>query len=240
MLRSSFQASFARRCLFLLVAVFLTTSAIPLGAASADQRLTEHERLEKGQVVVGLRTVGATKYVTGSIIIDQPASHIWPVMTNPFEFQGKISPRMKTVEMIVDKADESVMKVTMDLGFFIPNFNYVVDSKYQRNERIDFKRIGGTLKDFSGSWEITEVDGGKRTQLTYAMFVDPGFYVPQWIVREGMKRELPDMLTCLRKRVDAVYLHASPLEHRSILASRPEHINRHPIGTASSITHHLQ
>jgi len=139
---------------------------------------------------------------------------------------------------MLDKEDESVLKVHLDVGFFIPHFTYVVDSLYHRNERIDFKRVGGTLKDFSGSWEMAPSSDHKKTELTYCMYVDPGFYVPQWIVREGVKRELPDMLTGLRKRVFAVFHESAALEPRSILASRPLHHTK-PVHTASSNNHHL-
>lgn len=231
---SSF-ASASRR-LLPVVAVLALTSSLPLSAGNADPKLAREEQLRRGEVVVGLRNVGQTKYVTGTILIDQPAEHVWPIMTNPYEFQGKISPRMKTIEMMVDKTDESVMKVTLDVAFFLPHFNYVTHSRYRRNERIDFNRVGGTLRDFSGSWEMSPADAGKKTELTYAMYVDPGFYVPQWIVREGMKRELPEMLNGLKKRVAQVYHGESPLEKKSILASRPT-IKLVPPATAASLSH---
>lgn len=206
----------------------------PLGAANNDAALTVSEKLEKGQVVTGIRNVGNTKYVTGTILIDHPPEHVWPVMTNPFEFKGKISPRMKTVEVMLDKNDESILKVTLDMGFLMPNFCYTVDSKYQLNERVEFKRVGGTLKDFSGSWEMKPADNGTKTELTYAMFVDPGFFVPQWIMREGMKTELPSTLTGLRKRIDNVYDNKQALEEKTILAARCQIAGKH--GTVSGGT----
>lgn len=214
---------------FLAMALIATSVASiqPLGAANADVALTATEKLEKGQVITGIRNVGATKYVTGTIMIDHPPEQVWPVMTNPFEFKGKISPRMKTVEVMLDKNDESILKVTLDMGFLMPNFCYTVDSKYQHNERVEFKRVGGTLKDFSGSWEMKPADNGTKTELTYAMFVDPGFFVPQWIMREGMKNELPSTLTGLRKRIDNVYDHQQALEEKSILASRCQIAGKH-------------
>lgn len=182
-----------------------------------------HQRLEKGEVVVGLRDKGATKYVTGTIMIDQPPDKVWPIMVNPFEFRGKISPRMKTVEVVVDKTDESVLKVSLDLTFLIPNFTYVVRSLYDHEKKtIEFKRVGGSLKDFSGTWEMASADGGKKTELTYCMYVDPGFFVPQWIVREGVKGELPKTLTGLRRRVNAVAAETEALEPQTILAAAPK------------------
>lgn len=215
--RAPLQKSFA-----LLALLFIFSTLIPVNSALAFKPpLTDAERLSKGEVIVGLKNVGNTKYVTGTILLDQTPEQVWPVMVNPYEFQGKISPRMKTVDVMLDKEDQSIMKVTLDLGVFIPNFSYTVDSRYTRRDGlISFKRLGGTLKDFSGTWEMKPADNGSKTELTYSMFVDPGFFVPQWIMREGVKVELPTTLTALRKRLDNVYLHQNALEQKSILAAR--------------------
>ncbi|HIA51350.1 MAG TPA: hypothetical protein EYN91_04595 [Candidatus Melainabacteria bacterium] len=228
--RAPLHKSFALLALF-----FVLSTLIPINAALAFKPpLTDAEKLAKGEVVVGLRNVGNTKYVTGTILLDQSPDQVWPVMVNPFEFQGKISPRMKTVDVMLDKEEQSIMKVTLDLGVFIPNFTYTVDSRYTRKDGlISFKRLGGTLKDFSGTWEMKPADNGNKTELTYTMFLDPGFFVPQWIMREGVKVELPTTLTALRKRLDNVYLHQNALEQKSILAARG-HLQAHKPASPSS------
>lgn len=224
--RVSLHKSFALLTLFFVISTFM-----PNNAALAGSALSDAEKLAKGEVVVGVRSVGSTKYVTGTILLDQSPDQVWPVMVNPFEFQGKISPRMKTVDVMLDKEDQSIMKVTLDLGVFIPNFSYTVDSHYTRKDGlISFKRLGGTLKDFSGTWEMKPADNGK-TELTYSMFVDPGFFVPQWIMREGVKVELPSTLTLLRKRLDNVYLHQNALEPKTILAARGQLAHKTPATT---------
>ncbi len=209
-----------QKSLALLVVLFALTAMLPGNADNLDRTAADSEKLAKGEVVVGLKNVGNLRYVTGTILLDHTPEQVWPVMVNPYEFKGKISPRMKTVDVVLDKEDESILRVTLDIGFLIPNFTYTVDSKYQRNERIDFKRLGGTLKDFSGSWQMKPADNGNKTELTYSMYVDPGFFVPQWIMREGVKVELPSTLTLLRKRLDNVYGHQIALEPQTILAAR--------------------
>lgn len=220
-------------CLALLALLFTFSTSVPIGAANADKALTDAERLGKGEVIVGLKSVGNTKYVTGTILLDHSPEQVWPIMVNPYEFQGKISPRMKTIEVVLDKSDQSILRVTLDMGFLLPNFTYTVDSKYLHNERIDFKRLSGTLKDFSGSWEMKPADNGTKTALTYSMFIDPGFFVPQWIMREGVKVELPSTLTGLRKRLENVYEHQKALEPKSILAARGTLSASKPAGTSS-------
>jgi len=207
-------------------------ASLPLSARNVDSTIDVQKRLSQGEVVVGTKNDGDTRFVTGTIIINEPPSRVWPVMVNPFEFKGKISPRMKAVEVVLDKAELSILKVTLDMSFLYPNFTYTVESRYQNGQRIDFKRIGGVLRDFKGSWEMNPIDNGNKTELTYSMYIDPGFFVPQWIMREGVKGELPRTLKGLRERVHAVCEDSKTLESHTICAANSNHLQ-----TASTPAH---
>lgn len=206
----------------ILIAALLWT-ALPMGASPTETALSSSdetaERLQSGQVVVQLKKKEDLNYVEGKVLINQPPSRVWPIMTNPFEFEGKISPRMTQVQVMVDKIDLSLLKCKVHIGFFIPDITYVVESRYEPVERISFKRTAGDLKDFRGEWEVRPACGGSKTELTYSMFIDPGIPVPQWIIREGVKSELPRILNGLRDRVNAIYTQNEAPEARSILAA---------------------
>ncbi len=191
-----------------------------LDARSVDLALETQQRLNRGEVVVGMKGEGEAKLVTGTILIDETPESVWQVVVNPYEFRGKISPRMKDFKVLVDKRERSVMRVNMDV-FLIPHFNYVVESNYKNAQRIEFHRADAeaqSLKDFNGSWEIQSKDNGTKTALTYSMYMDPGFFVPQWLIREGVKGELPRTLSAIRKRVDAVSCKREKLESQNIAA----------------------
>jgi ribosome-associated toxin RatA of RatAB toxin-antitoxin module len=171
-----------------------------IDARTVDPAMELQERLQHGDIVVGMKNVGDAKFVNGSLIINESPAKVWQIIANPYEFKRRISPRMKEIQMMVDKPELSVMRVEMDV-VLIPHFNYVVESNYQNGQRIEFHRLDGTLKDFKGTWEVKPLTDGKQTELTYAMYLDPGFFVPQWLMREGVKSELPKTLEAVRKRV---------------------------------------
>ena len=75
------------------------------------------------------------------------------------------------------------------------------------------------LKDFRGSWIMTPVKGGNQTELAYCMYIDPGFFVPQWMMREAVKSELPKTLIALRERIGIISKQPTAKEHRTILAA---------------------
>jgi hypothetical protein len=181
--------------------------------------ISPNEVLDSGGVEISLKKEAGINFVVGKILINEPPAKVWPVMTNPFEFRGKISPRMRQVEVMVDKKNYSLLKCSVHVGFFIPDITYVVASQYQPVEKVLFRRTGGDLRDFRGTWDMEPAHSGTKTELTYSMFFDPGIPVPQWIIREGVKGELPRLLTALRERVDAVYLEHKALENPTILAA---------------------
>jgi hypothetical protein len=216
----NFIKRFAVSAGFLSLLVSLIT-APSLDARSVDAALETQQRLSRGEIVVGMKGTGDTKLVTGSVLIDESPDEVWQVVANPYEFCGKISSRMRNFQLMVNKHERSVMRVNMDV-FLIPHFNYVVESNYKAAEHIEFHKAPGeaqSLKDFSGSWEIKPVDNGTKSELTYSMFMDPGFFVPQWLIREGVKNELPRTLSLIKKRVDAIKTKREKLESQTIVAA---------------------
>jgi hypothetical protein len=227
-----------QRATVLAGSMLLCGSAVRAGEASLPEQKKSDKQLEsklaKGEVVVGLKDVGSTKFVTGKILIDHPPEKVWPIMVNPFEFQGRIAPRVKKVEVVTDKSNLSVLQMTLDTNPipFLPQVSYVVESKYLQTEnsgKIEFRRVSGSLKDFRGYWDMAPADGGKKTSLTYSMYIDPGFFLPQWAVRESVKVELPRTLLALKARVKAVCSQAERPESHTILAANLNALTHHSV-----------
>jgi hypothetical protein len=201
------------------------TKAFEDNAARCVAPLVEHspidQQLSRGEVVVDLVEEKKVKFVVARIKIDQPPALVWPVLVNPYEFKGRICPRMKSLDVLLDRIDISILKCSINVCILIPSITYVVESKYRACEEVEFKRIGGNLKEFSGSWLLRPLNSGKSTEVLYAMYVDPGIPVPRWIVREGVKAELPRTLIALRQRVDDVYKSGAKRVPETIRAANP-------------------
>ena len=194
--------------LIIAVCLFLPLAAQqPCKAKSSSVQ----ERLSGGEVIVGLKNIGSKKFVTGRLWIPHSIEKVWPIMVNPYEFKSNISPGMKTLEVISDTEKESVMKITIKypIPLPIPAIQYTVKSKYFQDEnsaKAQFERVSGTIKDFHGFWQAKRVCNGTKTEVVYSMYLEPGFYVPQWIIRKGVSGELPKTLLSLRKRINSIYM----------------------------------
>lgn len=186
-------------------------------ASFVQQLPSEQNRLIHGEVVVEVKESGTEKIVSGKILLDEPVEKIWPILANPYEFSNGIYPRMHKVQILEDRKDHSRMRCTIGLGAFLPDIVAVVDTDYVPGQRIDFHKVGGTLKNLTGGWTLSPQPDGK-TEVAYWMNIDPGIPVPAWIVREGIKMELPNTLKAVRHRLHELQENGKPAPNRILAA----------------------
>jgi Polyketide cyclase / dehydrase and lipid transport len=67
---------------------------------------------------------------------------------------------------------------------------------------VSIERVSGDLRVLRGSWELQS--DGDFTVAHYVVELAPGFWVPHWIVRAVLRRDLPKMLRALRARAEIV------------------------------------
>lgn len=175
-------------------------------------------RLEKGDVIVESYDSGTTKFVLARICIETKPEYVWPILANPFEFENKICSHMKSVEMLRDTPQSSIMRCNFNVCLVLPKVSYTVESKYDHHNEIQFRRLAGTFREFRGAWFIRPLDGGKSTEVLYSLFIDPGIPLPKWLIREALKAELPHTLLGLRTRVYDVYSKKAQPEMHNIAA----------------------
>jgi hypothetical protein len=220
---------FGRRVLCALVSVLLfsvpvtgqpngQTESAP-GAITHGDTTADEQRLAAGDVVVDSAEINGIRYVVARVWIDQTPESTWRTLVNPYEFEGRIMHRMKRVDVLTDEVAQSLMTCTVGVIFPIPDFKYTVESHYTACSKVEFHRTAGSFKDFRGFWGLEPVSHGTKTEVTYSMYIDPGFPVPDWLVREAVRMELPNVLTGLRERVTYLKSNADAAEKRTLVAA---------------------
>ena len=158
--------------------------------------------LKFGEVLIGSEKSrqGHGGRVVAAILIDSPVEPIWEIMVD-HERAPEFVPGLRDCRILERDEEGELLEHRVKLSWFLPEMTYVFRAWYRVHERIDFKRVGGDLKALEGSWFFEETSNGTETILRYSVYVDPGFLVPQWLVRPLLKGELSNLLRAVRRRV---------------------------------------
>jgi ribosome-associated toxin RatA of RatAB toxin-antitoxin module len=120
-------------------------------------------------------------------------------------------PHLKRCNVLDTAADGSWQDVEqlVDYGWLAPRANYVFHADYDRFKRIRFTNLRGDFRENHGVWEFQSLNGGQATLVTYQARVAPAFYVPRWMMRSMLKRDLPDLMRGLRSYAESTRLPAA-------------------------------
>ncbi len=81
--------------------------------------------------------------------------------------------------------------------------DYVLAIDQSKPGRIEWKRIKGSFKANEGYWDLSPIDGGKSTLVTYAKHVDPGFFAPKIFVHKTLRDTAENIFRDLKRNVEA-------------------------------------
>jgi uncharacterized protein YndB with AHSA1/START domain len=164
-------------------------------------------RLAAGEIVVesnaGADPARPRGRVSAAVLIHARPEAIWRVMTDCAQTMLFV-PGLKRCRRIDGGADGRWEDIEHEIRYswYLPSVVYVFRADYDRPRRIDFHRISGDLKQEEGTWVLSATADGSATVVEYEMYLDPGFWVPQFLVNRSLRKDLPGALAGLRDRVE--------------------------------------
>lgn len=195
-------------------AIFGTLLPIATWAQSAwVQEPTVRQQLAAGQVAVrvALDSDGERGRVRAAVRIKAAPEVIWGVLTD-CEHAASFIPGLRRCTRVDSAPDGAwdVLEQEVKYSWLMPAVTSVFRAEYKRPLRIDFRQISGDLKDEKGTWVLVETPRavaatpGQTTIVEYELYVDPGFWVPQVLLRHSLRSELPAALSALRTRAEGL------------------------------------
>jgi ribosome-associated toxin RatA of RatAB toxin-antitoxin module len=170
--------------------------------ATSDLSESQLLQLKSGAVLVAVQQADEPSkgMVEATVLIDAPAESIWQVMVNCHEIPTFV-PGLKACQVLMAGENWEIIRHEVKWMWLLPRLSYVFRAIYQPNRQIDFVKIEGDLREMKGTWRLTPLNETGQTIVRYSVYLDPGFFVPQWIVRQSLKADLPAILTALRTEV---------------------------------------
>ena len=177
----------------------LDTDEYPEITISTEERM----RLREGEVLTWTNRNGSRQkgWVQAAIRINAPARKVWEVLTSCTNAE-QIIPGLRSCRLVAHESNSDIVEQRIKVAWYLPTFVYIFQTRYQPYRRLEFYKVGGDFKELKGHWRFESDPDDGRTLITYSVYMQPDFYVPQWIVRRTLRRHLPAMLSDLRRQVN--------------------------------------
>ncbi len=185
--------------------VFLLVAASGTAAADLAQESAEHGDIE---VTVALDAGEQSGRASASVRIHARPEVVWPLITSCAEVVHLV-PGLVACEVMQTAPDQSSQRIrhVLDYSWYAPKLTYEIRASYDFPSRVSIERVAGDLRILSGSWVLQR--DGDDTIAHYKIDLATGFWVPPWIVRAALRRDLPKMLRLLRARAEFIQAHKS-------------------------------
>lgn len=171
-------------------------------AAAADlaQESSQHGDID---VAVALDAAEQSGSASATVTIRARREVVWSLITSCAEALHLL-PGLIACDVIETAPDRSWQRIrhVLDYSWYVPKLTYEFRASYDHPSRISIERLSGDLRVLRGSWSFQE--DGDFTVAHYTVDLATGFWVPHWIVRAALRRDLPKMLRALRSRAEFV------------------------------------
>jgi ribosome-associated toxin RatA of RatAB toxin-antitoxin module len=190
------------RTFFLILLLLAAHAAI---SDTVVQESADHGDIE---VAVSLDSGEQSGSATASIRIHARREVVFSLITSCAE-APLLVPGLRSCEVLETAPDGSWQRIrhVIDYSWYVPRLTYEIHATYEPPAKVRIERTSGDLRLLRGSWALQS--DGDYTIAHYAVDLAPGFWVPHWLVRAALRRDLPRMLRALRSRAEFVQEHRS-------------------------------
>jgi ribosome-associated toxin RatA of RatAB toxin-antitoxin module len=181
---------------FIIFLLCLAARAVP--AADLAQESAQHGDIE---VAVSLDAAEQSGSASASVRIHARREVVWSLITSCAEALHLV-PGLVACDVVETAPDRTWQRIrhVLDYSWYAPRLTYEIRASYDPPSRVSIERISGDLRVLRGSWALQS--DGEETVAHYAVDLAPGFWVPRWMVRAALRRDLPKMLRALRTRAE--------------------------------------
>jgi hypothetical protein len=183
--------------------LFIIAALLAAGVSRAGNLAAEASSSNDIEISVSLDPTGQSGSASAIVRIHASRETVWSLITSCPE-SLRMVPGLEVCDVLETSPDQSWQRIrhVMNYSWYVPKLTYVMRANYDPPAKVSIERISGDLRTLRGSWELQS--DGDYTIAHYMVDLAPGFWVPNWIVRGALRRDLPKMLRALRTRAEAM------------------------------------
>ncbi len=198
-----------------LLAIFTCLALINVSSiASADVfetqlTLEQYQKLEDGEVLIfqekrELDNRKTEAWMGAMILVHAPPRVCWEVL-NDLAHYYEFQPRLLESTIIERQNSSTVVRLSFKAAWKKVFYHL----KYSRNDQnmvlhycLD-REFPHNISDAKGWWRAIPYSRGNTTIISYASCVNTGMWVPKFIQRIFMKRDLPNVVLYPKRRMES-------------------------------------
>jgi len=150
-----------------------------------------------GETVAEEQMHGRT-YIVARVLVKAPPEKVFQILAD-YDHADKVFPQVRKCKLVADKgASKLVSHEIAPTGIPNTTYDYLLEVKESFPHTLEWHRVSGDFKQVDGYWKLEPVDGGHSTHVTYASYVDGGFFIPQMLIRRQCKIDMVGVMSTLK------------------------------------------
>lgn len=133
-----------------------------------------------------------------SIHIEATPNRVFEVIQDIESYPDRID-AFRKAEVLDRDGDGRPLRAAFELDARIKHVEYELEYSYD-DDSIAWRSVGGNVKEINGKYTVTPSGGG--SEVIYDYSIDPGFPVPGFLVRQGVKMMVSGALDDLKKTAE--------------------------------------
>lgn len=183
-----------------LIAAVAVCASLCNQAALADSHKSNLKGSEAPSVTESV--IAGDKYSVSKVVVHAPPHQIWSVLTD-YDNAYKVFPQVKKCQLLKDEGHQKTIKHTVSPSGPVGTYSYVVKVTENAPNSLEWTRISGAFKQVKGFWKLEPLDNGRTTLVTYASYVDGGFFIPAPLIRRQNRIDMPAVMVSLKSQCES-------------------------------------
>jgi hypothetical protein len=182
----------------LLVAVIMLGTAPLAWAAQKYPGDEEKARLEQGEIF--LETIhsdksGGAARVT-AMFYSKPDA-VWDIIGH-CNYAMIYMRGLSLCEMLEGDQFRMTMRHRLRSSWYTPTLDYTFMAKRGTDDYGEANLIDGNLNILQANWNISSTTDSNSIIVVHEIRIQPKLPAPRWLIRRSLRKDLPDMLACIR------------------------------------------
>lgn len=188
-----------------VVAMLMSSSSVlPVSAETARSAKSVAMAMPIDNVIHTEKEVGKKTFVVSKVVIQASPQRLFDMVTD-YPNALKYFSNLTSCQVLSSKDGIKTVRFGARASSMM-KLDYVLSIDQTKPGRIEWNRVSGSFKANEGYWEFEPVEGGKATLVTYAKYVDAGFFAPKMFVHKTLRDTAENIFSDLKRSATAIQI----------------------------------